>query len=91
MINFDEFFNQDAFKSIEKERLDYFKEFASKIQGKNINEVFLDIINFFNSVPKGKDLSNVERQAMIECILQSLSKDEQEKFINILEMIENFA
>lgn len=91
MINFNEIFNQDAFKSIEKERLDYFKKFAEKIQGKNINEVFLDIIDFFNTVPKGKELSDIERQAMIECIVKSLSKDEQKKFINILEMIESYT
>lgn len=89
MINFDKIFSQDAFKSIEKERLELFKNFAKKIEGRNINEVFLDIINFFNSLPKGKELSNIERQAMIEAIVYSLPKNEQKKFLSILEMIGN--
>lgn len=91
MINIDEIFEQDAFQSIERERLEFFKTFIKKIENKNINEIFLDIVDFFNSIPKGKELSETERQAIIQCIIKSISKEEQEKFINILEMIESFT
>lgn len=91
MIDYNKIFSQDAFNSIEKERLQLFKDFIKKLEGKNINETFLDIIAFFNSFPKGKQLTELEKQAIIKAIINSLSKEEQKKVISILELMENIT
>lgn len=87
-MNFEKIFEKDAFKFIEKEKIELFKSFAKKIQGKNIDDMFLDIINFYNNLPKGKELTDYERQAIIESILHSLEPNERKKFLNVIEMIE---
>lgn len=91
MIDFDKIFSQNAFNSIKKEHLNLFKDFAKKIEGKNLNECMFDIMEFFNNFPKEAELSPNEKIEIIKCIMQSLDNSERKKFISILEIIENLS
>lgn len=91
MLNLDNLFKEEAFKNIDKEQLEMFKKFIKSIEGKNINECFLEIVDFFNSIPKSKELSPDEKLAITKCIMSCLNKNEQEKFLSMLEIIENFS
>ncbi len=90
MIDFDNLFKQNAFDCIEKEKLELFKQFAQNIKGKNLEEIFFDIVTFFNSIPKDKSLTQAEREAIIKAVIQEIPEHEQKKFANILNIIKNF-
>lgn len=89
-IDYDELFKKEAFKNIEPERLEAFRQLAEKISGKNMNEILDILLDFGRNMPGGRNLSNDEKKAIIETITESLSDEEKKKFKTMLGMIEKF-
>lgn len=89
-IDYDELFKKEAFKNIEPERLETFRQLAEKISGKNMNEILDILLDFGRNMPGGRNLSNDEKKAIIETITESLSDEEKKKFKTMLGMIEKF-
>lgn len=91
MIDYNELFKQDAFKSINPEILENFKILVSNMSGKNTNEAFLHIMNFYNSIPKGIKLSKEESETLINTIILYLPQNERKNLLNMLEIINTLA
>lgn len=87
-INYDELLKNEAFTNIENERKQAFIQLAKDIEGKNFNETMDIIIKFSKNMPKGKKISNKEKQAMIMAITSSLPEEEKSKFKSILKVME---
>lgn len=88
-MEYEKLFKEDAFKAIDPKTLELFKGFSKKIKGKSLNETLSDIIEFYDALPKGNELSNKEREALIDSILLSLPKNERLRFVEALEFIGN--
>ena len=89
-MNYEELFQKDAFKSINPDILEKFKILASNIQGKSANEAILYIMNFYNSIPKDIKLSKEESDALMEAIILNLSSEDRKRFLEMIDLINNF-
>ena len=87
MIDYNELFKQEAFKSINPDILEKFKILISNINGKNTNEALLHIMDFYNSMPKNTNLSKEQSDALIKAIILYLPKKERDNFLNMLELM----
>ena len=87
MIDYNELFKQEAFKSINSDILEKFKILISNIKGKNTNEALLYIMDFYNSIPKNTNLSKEQSDALIKAIMLQLPKKERDNFLNMLELM----
>ena len=87
-ISFDEVLKNDAFKSLEPEKLAALREIATKIQGKSIPEA-IAVLNSYQSVlNNGKPIPKEERELMIAAILSSLDDEPREKFASAMKMVQ---
>ena len=86
-VNFDEVLKKSAFDNLEPERKAFFKKLAEDIQGKNTMEVMSIIMMHMKNMPKGRELTKDEQEAMIEAALTSLPDDEQAKLKKIFFML----
>ena len=87
MIDYNELFKQEAFKSINPDILEKFKILISNIKEKNTNEALLYIMDFYNSMPKNTNLSKEQSDALIKAIMLQLPKKERDNFLNMLELM----
>lgn len=86
-FDIDEVLRKDAFKALEPERAEAFKRLIQTLQGKNSAEAMTIIMAFMANMPKGKAITNSERDAMMAAILESMSASDQAKFNSILTMM----
>lgn len=87
-MNFNsDIFDQDVFKNIEPERIEMFKQFVNKVQGKNMNEVMMEFMSFYKKMPKGREFSREEKDALISAIYSNLSSSDRVKFNSILSLM----
>jgi len=90
-IDYDNLFKKDAFKDIEPERIEIFKEFAKKAEGKNINQIMDLILEFGQKLPPGHKLTDYEKNAMMNAIFEALPENEKKQFKMIIKMAETFG
>jgi len=90
-IDYDSLFKKDAFKSIEPERIEIFKEFIKKAEGKNINQIMDLILEFGQKLPPGHNLTDYEKNAMMNAIFEALPENEKKQFRTIMKMAETFG
>ncbi|MDR2899176.1 MAG: hypothetical protein LBU94_02560 [Clostridiales bacterium] len=77
----------DAFKNIEAEKIQAIRELSTKIQGKSIPEV-LSIFNGYSHVfQNGNQISSNEREQMITVLLGVMDKENREKFVSAIKMV----
>nr|WP_317356717.1 hypothetical protein [uncultured Tyzzerella sp.] len=89
-MDYNKLFEQEAFKAINPQILERFKILINNIKGKNNNEIILEIMNFYNNMPKNVTLSQEESDALIQAIILNMPQEEREKFLNMLDLINNF-
>ena len=86
-ISFDEVLKNDAFKSLEPEKVIALKEISEKIRGKSIPEA-MNVLNSYKTVlNSGEPIPKEERELMITALLSSLDDEPREKFANAMKMI----
>ncbi|MCL2564533.1 MAG: hypothetical protein FWE24_01830 [Defluviitaleaceae bacterium] len=85
--NFDEIIKNEAFKSLEPEKLEAIKDIAYKIQGKSIPEAFALLNSYQAVLNSGKPIPKKEKELMIAVILSSLDDEPREKFTSALKMV----
>lgn len=86
-INFDDVIKNEAFKSLDPEKLAAIKDIAIKIQGKSIPEA-MAVLNSYQAVlNSGEPIPKEERELMIAVILSSLDDEPREKFASALKMV----
>jgi len=86
-IDFDEVVKNEAFKSLEPEKLAAIKEIAQKIQGKSIPEAFAVLNSYQSVLNSGTPIPKKDRELMIAAILSSLDDEPREKFASALKMV----
>ncbi|WP_317368701.1 hypothetical protein [uncultured Tyzzerella sp.] len=86
-MDYNKLFQQEAFKSIDKNILEKFKMLIENIKGKNTNDIMIQIMSFYNSIPKGANLSKEESNALIQTIILNMDNKERENFLNMLDLI----
>ena len=87
-ISFDEVLKNEAFKSLEPEKLSALKDIAIKIQGKSIPEA-MAVLNSYQSVlNSGQSIPKEERELMIAAILSSVDDESREKFASAMKMVQ---
>lgn len=86
-MELDKLFKKDAFKNIDKGFMSSLEKLSKDIKGKDFNETLDLIIKFSENMPKNKNISEEEKEAMINAILESLSADERNRFKTVLEML----
>lgn len=84
-MDFDNLFQKEAFKNMDKNTIDEIKKLSENAQGKNVNEVLAMVMSFGKKF-EGKTFSEEEKDAMINAILTSMSKEERTRFKNMLEI-----
>lgn len=89
-MDYNELFQQDAFKAVKPVILERFKVLISNIKGKDNNQVIMEIMSFYNNMPKDVKLSKEESNALIQTIVLNMPEEEREKFIKMLDLISNF-
>ena len=87
-INLDNLFEKDAFKNIEPERLELFKQFAEQIDGKGTPEIIRLFAQLNKNISKSRPISKQERQAMASAISESLPKEDRGKFQSLLRIVD---
>ena len=86
-MNIDELLQNPAFQNIEQNRLDIFKKMYLEMQGKNQMEQMFIFMKYSKNISEGKNISNEQREMMIEVMMNGLSESEQANFKNMLKMI----
>jgi len=86
-LNFDEIVKNEAFSSLEPEKLEAIKDIACKIQGKSIPEAFAVLNSYQKILNSGKPIPEKERELMIAIILSSLDDESREKITSALKMV----
>ncbi len=86
-MNLDKLFKEDAFKNVDENLLESFKNLSEEIKGKGFNETLDLIIKFSESMPKNQVLSESEKNAIISAMLNSLNTEERNRFKSMLEML----
>jgi len=89
-VDLDALFQKEAFQSLEPDKLDVFKKFATQLDGKSGPEIMSLYMKFNKELSKGRPLSRGEKTAVIEAIGESLPKQDQPKFRNIVKMLDGF-
>lgn len=85
---FEEMLGNEVFKAVEPEKINAIRDFVQNNQGKNINGIFGEIIKLNSVLNKGRPLSPKEKEAMLEVVLTTLNKEERDKFMCILNLME---
>lgn len=88
-MNYDDFFEQNAFKNIDKSILFSLKDFSKKVQNKNANEIAFEAMNFYKTLQNKKNFSENERALVVEVILMSMPEKDRAKFFAMFDMIKN--
>jgi len=86
-IDFDEVIKNEAFKSLEPEKLEAIRDIAFKIQGKSIPEAFALLNSYQSVLNSGKPIPQKEKELMIAAILSALDEEPREKFTSALKMV----
>ena len=86
----DDLFKKEAFRNLEPEKLDIFREFAMQLEGKSGSEIMSLYMRYNKDLSRGKPLTRDEKLAIIEAIGESLPKSDQSKFKSIVKMLEGF-
>lgn len=89
-MNYDELFKKDAFNNIDKETLEDIKLLSSKVQNKNVNDALSEIVEFSNNMKNRDNFSQKEQNELSQAILLSLPKSDQEKFVQMWDVINSF-
>ena len=89
-VDLDILFKKEAFSSLEPEKLEIFREFASQLDGKSGPEIMMLYMRYSKELSRGRPLTRGEKAAVIEAIGESLPKADQGKFRNIVRMLEGF-
>ena len=85
--NIDEIFNDKAFDSMGEERKAAFKQLYMRLQGKSVEESMMILMDFSRSMPKGQPITNAERDAMLNVVMEGLNDADKMKMKKILKMI----
>lgn len=86
-MDFDEILKKDAFKNIEKERIDAFRKISKQLEGKSTAEAMKILMDFCKTMPKGKNITREEKMLMINAVTESLPPAEKIKFEMALKMM----
>ncbi|MCL2352109.1 MAG: hypothetical protein FWC55_06205 [Firmicutes bacterium] len=90
-INLDELFGNEAFRTVDPDRLKIFRNFAREIEGKNMLEVLSIYAKFTKSLPPGKPVTEAEKAAIIRAVGESVPPADYGKFQAVLKLAEKFT
>lgn len=89
-MEFKNLFEKEAFKNINQDILKDFENLLEKIKNKDINQSIIHIMEFYNKNCQKEKLTPNQTQALIDTIVQTLNKEERDKFLNMLNIVNNF-
>lgn len=85
--NIDDIFSDSAFDGLNDEQKEAFKKLYVRLQGKTMEEAMMVLMEFNRSMPKGKPISNAERNAMLSVVLESLDEKDRVQMKKVLKML----
>ena len=91
MIDYDSLLTNDAFKSLEPERVRALIEIMNKIEGRSPAEAFAIIMESAKKLPPGRKLSAAEQSAMLDAMVSALPEADRQRFQGILRVMEKLA
>jgi superfamily II DNA helicase RecQ len=91
MTDYAQILNKPAFQVLEPEQKEAFRQFMQNIEGKSTMEVMGAVMEFSKTMPKGRELSKEEQNALTQALYEGLNKADQQKFSAILKMMERFS
>ena len=86
--SFEEIIRDEAFSSLEPEKLMAIREIAHKIKGKSIPEAFAILNSYQKVLNSGKPVPEKQRELMIAMILGSLDEETGEKIMSALKLVD---
>jgi hypothetical protein len=86
-INIDGLMQNPAFDALEPERKQAFAELFGRVQGKGNMEAAVIISDFLKKLPKGKELSAAEQNAMLEALLEAMPDKERGRYRTLFNVI----
>lgn len=87
-VNLDSLFQKEAFRKIDPERKQLFREFASQLDGKNPTEIIGLYMQYSQRMPADNPLGKAEQDAIVEAIFESLPDSDRQKLSGVLKMME---
>lgn len=85
MEDIDNIFNSEAFENIEPERKKALRQLYFSLKGKSMEKALPIIMTF--KMPKGKNISQQERNAMINTVLMGLNENDRKNMESVLKII----
>lgn len=85
MEDIDRIFNSEAFNNIEEERKNALKQLYLKLKGKSVEDALPIIMTF--KMPKGRNITVQERNAMFKVVLEGLNEKDRRNMENVLKII----
>lgn len=87
-LDFETIVSDDAFRNIEPERIETFRQLMKKLEGKSLNQSMEIIMSFSKTVKEGRPITNEEQKAMLAVIMNSLPENDKQKLESILRMMD---
>lgn len=87
-VNIDSLFQKDAFRTLDPERRQLFKEFALQLDGKNPTEIIGLYMQYSQRMPKDNPLTKAEQDAIVQAIFEGLPDGDRQKLSGVLKMME---
>ncbi|MBR1736714.1 MAG: hypothetical protein IJ736_06815 [Firmicutes bacterium] len=87
MSNYEDILNDPAFDTIEKERKKVLTDFFKRIENKSVNEIIPEFMMLSKNMPKGHDLTAMEKKAVLTAAYSHLSNTERAKLDAVMRII----
>jgi len=85
--NLAETLKKPQFDALSPERKEMFLSLVDKLQGKSNMEAVVIITDFMKRMPKDKELTRAEQEAMTEAFLETMPESDRARFNSVINMI----
>jgi len=86
-MNVNEILQKPAFQNLEPARIEALHDLMLKLEGLGTAEALQLIIDFMKRIPKGRELTRPEQNAMMEAVMESLPENDKNRFKSMLKML----
>ena len=86
-MNVNEILQKPAFQNLEPARIEALRNLMLKLEGLGTAEALQLIIDFMKRIPKGRELTRSEQNAMMEAMMEGLPENDKNRFKSMLKML----
>ena len=88
MADISEILKKPAFSNLEPELAELLVDMIQRLEGKSMIESIAIVSGFQKKLPKGREFSKEEQDAMLDAVIESMPPQDQEKFSQIAKLMQ---